>query len=140
MSKLPTDREVLRCIYSMYESDYPKVPPGEARGENDPWVPIDIPEIAKRLKSKPGLVFGRLYYHLDAKYRYKQNNGSLVMLFNLSAPDKGHSIQFPYLASILAGMEQEHRKHLWSLWFSVLAVVLSVASLATNILSKDLRP
>jgi hypothetical protein len=136
MSKLPTDREVLRCIYDMYAPEYPKVAAGQVRGENDPYVPIDIRAVAAKLKLQPELVFGRLYYHLDAKHRYKQENGAFVSLFQMNIQGKWHSVQFPYLASILAGQEQEHRKHLWSLWFSVLAVLLSFASLATNLLAK----
>lgn len=69
MSKLPTDRQVLRCIYEMYESAYPGNSLGQAQGENDPYLPIDIPDVAKRLECKPELLFGRLYYYLDAKYR-----------------------------------------------------------------------
>ena len=81
MSKLPTDRQVLRCIYEMYDAAYPGVPPGEVRGENDPYLSIDVYAVAKLLDCKPELLFGRLYYYLDAKHRYKQENGALVSLF-----------------------------------------------------------
>jgi hypothetical protein len=136
MSVLPTDREVLRCIYDMYESSYPEVPPGETRGANDPYLPIDVRALAAKLGCKPELLFGRLYYHLDAKHRYKQENGAVVGLFHLNIQGKGHSVHFPYLAAILAGHEQEYRKLFWSIALSVLALVVSVVSLVVNVLSR----
>lgn len=132
MNKLPTDRAILKCIYRMYESAYPGVQPESPRGENDPYLAIDVPAVAAKLRCKPELLFGRLYYHLDHKHRYKQDNGALVPLFYLKVGEKRHAVHFPYLAAILAGHEQEHRKQLWSLGISILALVLSVASLAVN--------
>jgi hypothetical protein len=60
VSKLPTDREVLKRIYDMYEPSYP----GARPGENDPYVAVDLAAVAARLRCKPELLFGRLYYHL----------------------------------------------------------------------------
>ena len=133
MNKLSTDREVLKCIYEMYESSYPGVKRDSSGGENDPYLAIDVPAVAEKLQCKPELLFGRLYYHLDFKHRYKQENGALVYLFYLKLGDKRHAVHFPYLAAILAGHDQEHRKQLWSLGISVVALVLSVASLAVNL-------
>ena len=135
MSRLPTDREVLKCIFEMYESDYPGEKVG-AKGVNDPFVPVDLMAVAARLDTKPELLFGRLYYHLDAKHRYKQDNGAEVNLFLLNVENKGHSVHFPYLSAILAGHDQEYRKHFWSIAFSVLALVLSFVSLVTNLWTK----
>jgi hypothetical protein len=106
MSKLPTDHEVLRCVFEMYESSYPGAAPDETRGSNDPYVPIDVRAVAAELGCKPELLFGRLYYHLDPKHRYKQDNGALVSLFHLNVQNKGHSVHFPYLAAILAGLSK----------------------------------
>ena len=136
MSKLPTDRQVLRCIYSIYKSSYPGAKPTQTRGENDPYVPIDVRTVASRLNTQPELLFGRLYYHLDAKHRYTQQGGASVHLFLLDVQGKGHSVHFPYLAAILAGHEQEHRKLFWSMVFSVSALLVSVASLAVSLLLK----
>jgi hypothetical protein len=88
--KLPTDRYVLECIFRMYESSYPG-----ANKSNDPYVAIDIGALAKEIGCNPELLFGRLYYHLDAKYRYKQNNGALVSLFQIQIGGKRHAVQFP---------------------------------------------
>ena len=63
MSSLPTDREILKCIYAMYEASYPGSKSDSGRGENDPYIAIDASRIAERLECKPELLFGRLYYH-----------------------------------------------------------------------------
>lgn len=120
----------------MYESAYPRVRSGQARGENDPYVPIDIRTVASKLGAKPELLFGRLYYDLDARHRYEQEGGASVHLFLLDVQGKGHSVNFPYLAAILAGHEQEHRKLFWSMVFSVSALLVSVASLAVSLFAK----
>ncbi len=133
MNKLPTDREVLKCIYAMYESSYPGVPAGEVRGANDPHLQIDIPAVAKRLKCKPELLFGLLYFHLDAKHRYKQDSGAHVHLFLLNVANKHHAVNFPYLAAILANHNLEHRRQLWSVGLSLLALVLSAAAIIAQI-------
>lgn len=135
MSRLPTDREVLKCIFELYKDNYPGEKAG-GKGVNDPFVPVDLRAVAARLNIRPELLFGHLYYHLDAKHRYKQDSGTEVNLFLLNVQNKGHSVHFPYLSAILAGHDQEHRKQLWSISFSVLALVVSVASLITNLLSK----
>lgn len=132
MSKLPTDRKILRCIYTMYQDSYPgpKTPAGH--GANDPYIPIDIAAIAARLSCVPELLFGRLYYHLDQKYRYRQDNEAIVSLFSLKVGEKRHAIHFPYLAAMLAGLEHEHRKQAWSLGIALFALVLSVASIIAD--------
>ncbi len=132
MKRLPTDRQILKCIFEMYESEYPGIPVGSTRGENDPHLPIDVRAVAKRLGCNAELLFGRLYYHLDHRYRYKQDSGSLVPLFSLQAGTKRHTINFPYLVAVLAEHQQEYRNRLWSLGISIVAIVLSVASLAVN--------
>jgi hypothetical protein len=134
MSRLPTDREVLQCIYTMYESAFPGPPSSNGRPENDPYLPIDVSAVAQRLEVKPELLFGRLYYHLDQKYRYKQNDGTLVPLFYLKIQEKRHVVHFPYLAAILAGLENEYRRQAWALSISVVALILSIASLLANLL------
>ena len=133
MRNLPTDRLILKCIYRMYESTYPGIQPGSPRGSNDPYVAIDVPVVADKLGCKPELLFGRLYFHLDYKHRYKQDDGTLVPFFYLKVGDKRHAVHFPYLAAILAGHEQDYRKQWWSVGFSILALILSIASLVANL-------
>jgi hypothetical protein len=111
--KLPTDRRVLECIFEMYEASYL----GASRA-NDPYVAIDVGAVAKELECSPELLFGRLYYHLDQKYRYRQDNGSVVSLFQIQIGGKRHAVQFPYLSAILAGLNLEQRRILISIGMS----------------------
>ena len=134
MKRLPTDREILKCIFDLYESDYPGPKGEDGRGANDPLIPIDLTKVAARLGCGTELIFGRLYYHLDAKYRYKQDNGARVDLFLLR--EQGHAVHFPFLASLLAGFQEEHRKLFWSMVFSVIALILSATSLAVNLVTR----
>jgi hypothetical protein len=129
MNKLPTDREILKCIYTMYESSYPGVPVGA----NDPHLQIDISAVAKRLKCKSELLFGLLYYHLDAKHRYKKDSGANVGLFELNVGNKHHAVNFPYLAAILANHNLDHRRQLWSVGLSLLALALSAGAIVAQI-------
>jgi hypothetical protein len=132
---LPTDREILRCIFEMYEPAYPGKEPGEARGKNDPYLPIKVPEVASRLGCSPEMLFGRLYYHLDAKYRYTQDNDAYVHLFSLKVGAERHCVNFPYLAAVLAEKDEEHKRQLWSLRVAIVALVLSVASIIAQVIT-----
>jgi hypothetical protein len=134
MNKLPTDRKSLKCIFDTYKSDYPGPKDATGRGANDPFMLVDLVKIADKLHCAPELLFGRLYYHLDPKYRYKQDDGARVDLFLSNLKNKGHAVHFPFLASVLAGYEEEHRKLFWSMVFSITALVLSLLSLASNFL------
>jgi len=136
MSRIPSEREVLRCIYEMYESSYPGHPSGGGRGENDPYISVDMSAVASKLKCKPELLFGYLYFHLDAKHRYEQAEDVAVHLFAMKVGDKRHGVNFPYLAALLANHDLEHRRQLWSLGISILALVMSgvavIAQFATS--------
>jgi hypothetical protein len=129
-----TDRHILRCIYDMYLKSYPGVELPNGKHENDPYVPISVRKIAAKLGCTPQLLFGRLYYHLDAKYRYKQSGGAEVNLFALKVGDKTHCVHFPFLAATLAEHDAEHRKFSWNLWISIFALALSLASIFSQII------
>jgi hypothetical protein len=133
MKRLPTEREILRCIYRIYESSYPGIPPGAERGENDPYLPIDVKAVAAELKCKPELLFGYLYYHLDAKHRYKTDEHTSTHLFAIKVGQKRHGVNFPYLAAILANHDVEHRRQLWSAGLSLLALALSAAAIIAQV-------
>ena len=117
----------------MYESEYPGIPPGSVRGENDPYISIDVRAVAERLGCKPELLFGYLYYHLDAKHRYKTGENTSVHLFALKVGEKRHGVNYPYLAALLANHDLEHRRQLWSLGLSVLALALSAGAIIAQI-------
>jgi len=127
---LPTDRYVLECIYDAYKDAYPGALNEASRPKNDPYIAIDIDLVAQKIPCSRELLFGRLYYHLNAKYRYKNPDGSVVPLFELQIADKRHAVQFPYLVAILAGLNQDYRRHLIPLCISVVALCVALASLA----------
>ena len=129
--RLPTEREVLRRIYDMYEASYP----GARPGEHDPMLPIDIHAVAEKLECKPQLLFGYLYYHLDKKHRYQTGPNVYVHLFTPRAGEMRHAVNFPYLAAILATHDQEHSKFAWSLGVSLVALALSVGGIIAQLLA-----
>ena len=133
MIKLPTDRQILKCIYEMYKSDYPVKISDETSVKTDPYLPIDIKNVASSLDCLPEMLFGRLYYHLDAKYRYEQDSGACVNLFSVAVGSERHCVNFPYLAAVLSEKSEEHTRQLWSFWFSVVALILSVVSIASQL-------
>lgn len=104
-------------------------------GKNDPYMPIDLRGVAAKLECKPELLFGRLYYRLDAKYRYTQDNGADVHLFHMPGVTDGHSVNFPYLAAVLSEKDVEHRRQLWSLIAAFAALVVSGASIIAQVLT-----
>ncbi|MFN2338610.1 MAG: hypothetical protein ABR544_06510, partial [Gammaproteobacteria bacterium] len=69
MKKIPTDLDILKVIYELYEPQYPGSDTPGTKGKNDPYMPIDLNAVAEKLKCRPEMIFGRLYYHLDSKYR-----------------------------------------------------------------------
>jgi len=135
MTKLSTDREILERIYTDYASAFHKVKHAEDNGSADSkiYVPIDIPAIAKLLENDPHVLFGRLYYHLDHKYRYKQDNGALVHLFAFKVGEKPHCINYPYLAAILSEHNEQHSSRQKNFWMAVAALVLSLAAILAQI-------
>lgn len=133
MMSLPTDREILRCIFEMYEPVYPGKELGEVRGKNDPYLPIKVTEVASHLNCSSEMLFGRLYYHLDAKYRYTQDNDAQVHLFSIKVGTEMHCVNFPYLAAVLAEKNEEHKRQLWSLGVAITALVFSMASIIAQL-------
>ncbi|GAA3988178.1 hypothetical protein GCM10022279_09110 [Comamonas faecalis] len=134
MSKrIPTERQVLRCIYDAYEPFFPV----EGSNIGKVMVAIDIEAVAKKLGTDKHVLFGYLYYHLDHKYRYQTGENSYVHLFAPKAGELRHAINLPYLAAILAGQDQEHSKFAWSLGVSLVALALSVGAIIAQVVSSQ---
>lgn len=131
--KIPTEREVLRCIYDMYAPQFPLASDKGSLGKV--FVPLDIEVIAEKLFVDKHLLFGYLNTHLDHKYCYQTGEKSFVRLFSPVVGDLRHAINFPYLAAILAEREQEHSKFAWSLGVSLVALALSVGAIVAQIVS-----
>lgn len=136
VSKLPTDLEVLERIYADYSLAFRAVDREQPSRGTKILVPIDIHRLAARLKTDPEELFGRLYYHLDRKYRYQQENGSFVHLFAFTAGTDRHCINFPYLSAILAEYRAENRRNSWALGVAVGSLWISLAALGAQILGQ----
>ena len=99
-------------------------------------VPADLEGIAKRFGVDIDIIFGRLYYHLEKKFGYTQPDGSKVHFFTLKAGTDTHCVNFPLLTSVLAGLHEEHRKHVWAIWIAIVSLILSIVSLVVSSLAK----
>lgn len=132
--KLPTDLKVLKCIYTMYADTFRDFKREDPTRSSKIYIPIDVTKIASSLGADPHVLFGRLYYHLDHKYSYKQDDGSVVHLFAFKIGDNLHCINYPYLAAVLSEHESEHRRSQWALRWSFAALVLSFVAIIVNAL------
>ncbi len=131
LKSIPTERQVLRSIYDMYESLFPMEGPTVGKV----MIAIDIDAVAEKLRCDKHILFGYLYYHLDHKYRYSTGENSYVHLFAPTAGELRHAINLPYLAAILAGQDQEHSKFAWSLGVSLVALALSVGAIIAQLIA-----
>ncbi|MNO49572.1 hypothetical protein D3C76_399270 [compost metagenome] len=93
-------------------------------------MPIDCKMIAKELDVDGDIVYGRLYYHLEQKHGYTRSDGSNVAFFSMMVGSDRHCVNFPLLASVLAGLQEESSKFQLATWLSTFAIVISLASLA----------
>lgn len=59
MNRLPTDRFLVQCIFDIYEGDYPGKKGPDNKGENDPYLAIDVSAVAAKLQCSPELLFHR---------------------------------------------------------------------------------
>jgi hypothetical protein len=90
--------------------------------------------------------FGCKMYCLPAEARptrapkppgYTRDDGSKVAFFTLVLAGDRHCINFPLMASILAGLEEESSKALRATQLSTLAIVISIAVPVIDWLSKS---
>ena len=132
-TKLPTDLQILECIYLMYKEAFVDHNQKEPDRSSKIYVPIDIDAVAKKLQTDSYELFGRLYHHTDHKYHYQHTDGSHVHLFALAVGNDHHCINFPYLAAVLADHRQEHRRNTWSLWLSIVSLVLALAAIIAQV-------
>lgn len=133
---IPSDLKVLNTIYKMYQQDFLA---WEAAGENSRetkvWVPIDCKAIARELNVDADIIFGRLYFHMQEKYGYTRRDGSNVGFYELQVGREKKAINFPLMTSVLAGMQDENKKHSWTMWLSVAAIVISVSGVVVQLMT-----
>jgi len=133
MKTLPTDLKMLDTIYERYYKTFAAFSEDNKNRTTKNFVSIDIKKIAEDMKVDPDIIFGRLYYHMEQKYGYKQEDGSNVHFFTLAIGNDRHCINFPYMASVLAELREKNRKYriattiaIFSLFVSVIALLLSI--------------
>lgn len=132
MKKIPSDLEILTEIYNRYQDTF------RAYATKDPdkiariRVPIDIHKVAEEVGVDEDMIFGRLYYHFNKKYSYKDEKGERITFF-ASLKFEGMSVNFPLVASVLADLETEDMKFKLSISLSIAASAISVIALALSI-------
>jgi hypothetical protein len=131
MRRPPPDREILRKIHKRYYEQFGgfKENEPELERESKIYVPIDCVAIAQDLSVDPDIVFGRLYYHLEKKYGYTQQDGSRVHLFAFAVGKDRHAVHFPLLSAVLAELEQSWFQFTAPLIISASALILSIIGL-----------
>ncbi|BCA55285.1 hypothetical protein W02_24250 [Nitrospira sp. KM1] len=134
--KIPTDLEILREIYDRHYQTYVSFSKESPSRSAKIMVPIDIVEIAKHFKVDVDIIFGRLYYHLEEKFGFTRSDGSKVHFFALKAGSDIECVNFPLMASVLAGLHEERKKHLWAILIAVGSLIIAIVSLIVSALSK----
>jgi len=128
MSKNVTDRVILKEVYKTYYSDFCNFDKEKPSRDTKIYVPIDCELIAKNLNLDPEIIFGRLYYHLNQKHGYKQDDGTLVDLFAQKVGSDRHVVQFPLLSAVLAEHEQSYLRFTIPMYLSIIALSFSIAA------------
>ncbi len=132
MKNIPSDYKLLTEIYERYYEQFKNFSREAPERDSKIYVPIDIRAIADHLKTDEYIIFGRLYTHLDKKYGYKNDDGSLSPFFSMQAGKDRHVINFPLLASVIAGLKEERSKQNTSMYLSIIAITISFLTLAIN--------
>jgi len=122
MKHLPSDLKLLTEIYERYYEDFKNFSKDVPNRDTKVYVPIDIRAMAAVLKTDEYLLFGRLYNHLNKKY--EGNKDSPLFMLN------GHSVHFPLLSSVLAGLKEERSRQNISMYLSIAAIIISLGMLA----------
>ncbi len=135
IKNVPNDLKILSTIYIRYYDTFKSFSVENKTRETKIYVPIDLMAIAKELDIDVDIIYGRLYYYLNNKYSYKQSDGSRVDLFALLVGKDTSAINFPYLASILAELQDKEFKYRMTTIVAILALVIAIASLLLSIFS-----
>lgn len=128
--KTPSDLKVLSIIYKLYYEEFTnhsREKDIQNGRESKIYVPIDCVMIANELNVDRDIVFGRLYYHMQKKYGYTNDDGTKVAFYTSIEGEEKRCVNFPLLASVLAGLQQENNKFLWAMLMSAMALTVSIA-------------
>jgi hypothetical protein len=128
-----TDRILLKEIYDTYLQTFCDFDEESKSRSNKIYVPIDCEAIAKKLGLDIDIVFGRLYYHLDRKHGYTDDQGAQTHLFSMRVGGDHHVIHFPLLSAVLADLELAHHRFTLPLMLSLIALSMSVFNFVTGL-------
>lgn len=127
MDHLPTDLEIIEDIYYRYYDEYKKYAKDEPDRIARIRVPVNIQEIAEACGVEEDMIFGRLYYHFNKKYSYKDENGDTTTFF-MSEKFEGLSVNYPLVSAVLADLNSEKKRTTIFITTSAVAVMLSVVA------------
>jgi hypothetical protein len=128
MEEIPTDFEILEDIYYRYYDEFRTYAKKEPDRIARIRVPIDVEEVANACGVEEDMIFGRIFYHFNKKYSYKDEKGEITTFFTTDKFE-GLSVNFPLVASILADMHaQKKRKDTFTL-ISGTAIAISLIAL-----------
>ncbi|MBW4440119.1 MAG: hypothetical protein KME10_02535 [Plectolyngbya sp. WJT66-NPBG17] len=130
MKHLPTDLEIFNEIYSSYYKKFTDFSDESRTRNHKNFVPLDIAQIAKNLRIDPDIIFSRLY-SLNLKHSYSKDITEFNLFLN-SMGEERHCINFPYMASILADLRDDSRKHQAAIWVSIFSLIFSALSLGVS--------
>ncbi|EAQ98746.1 hypothetical protein KT71_08972 [Congregibacter litoralis KT71] len=124
--KNPSDGNILDTIFKEYYAEFQQYEQTPNSRSSKIYVPIDCELLARRLRMDEHLLFGRLYYHLDQKYRYTQEDGSKVYLFAFKVGKDRHAVNFPLLAAVLAEHKLSFNRFMFPMAISCVALSVSI--------------
>lgn len=129
LMNFPSERQVLRCIADLCESSFA----GARLVDDDPYLPIAVTDIARRLGCDPAMLFGYLYYYLDRKHRYETAPYTWMHLFAIKVGERRHCVNYPYLAGILAAGDCESTRSRWAIRLALAALLLSLVAIVAQV-------
>lgn len=131
--QIPTDLKILNIIYNSYYNEFSSFDEESPTRKTKIYVPIDIQAVADKLNVDGDVIFGRLYYHLEKKHGYTNEDNSKVAFFSLRIGDSSHCVNFPYLASILAELLDNQKKYKISTIIAFISLGVSIISLLISL-------
>jgi hypothetical protein len=127
MDQIPTDLEIIEDIYYRYYDEYKKYAKDEPDRIARIRVPVNLQEIADACGVEEDMIFGRLYYHFNKKYSYKNEDGGIITFF-MSEKFEGLSVNYPLVSAVLADLNAEKKRTTIFITISAVAVMLSVVA------------
>ena len=134
MAGIPTDERMLAEIYRRYLRTFSDFSDENRTRTAKIWVPIDIEALARRFRSDPDLIFGRLYYHMNEKYGSSTGDGDRVNFFNMRLGQDRHCVNFPLMTSVLSDLQDDKKRFIVSTRLAGLSLIVSSVSILIALL------